>query len=322
MPSEKYVNNAVTTLNGAINNTTTTVVVTSAATFPTAGNFRIAVEGEAMLVTAVASNTFTVTRGIEGTAAVSHSTGIAVTHVLTKGALDAILADNCQYGTCANRPAAERAGRLYFGSDFPMVYRDTGSAWEGYYRGSRCNPPITANYTWTHGGGTATNTDITNGPSRISVTANAGGDRISKLVRSMGSTPWSFISRVCSLQQNPNTTFSGICVSDGTKLECLGIIFEGNVPRLWTGRYNSLTNFAGEAFNRMEPPANFADMWLKITDDGTNRSAGYSNDGVNYNTIWGASRTTFLTATQGGVYVGTNAATGVPCSMLWISDGI
>jgi hypothetical protein len=81
--SERFTNNASTTLNGAINNAVTSLVVTSAATFPTAGNFRIRIDDEIMLVTAVSGTTFTVTRAQEGTAAASHSSGATVREVLT-----------------------------------------------------------------------------------------------------------------------------------------------------------------------------------------------------------------------------------------------
>lgn len=93
MATEKYVNNAQTTLNGSINNSTTTVVVTSAASFSASGNFRIIVDSEIMLVTSVSSNTFTVTRGVEGTSGASHSSGASCTHVLTAASLLKIISD-------------------------------------------------------------------------------------------------------------------------------------------------------------------------------------------------------------------------------------
>lgn len=84
---ERFTNNASTTLNGAINNSTTSVVVTSATLFPTAGNFRIRIEDEIMLVTAVSGSTFTVTRAYEGTTAASHADTTTVREVLTAGVM-------------------------------------------------------------------------------------------------------------------------------------------------------------------------------------------------------------------------------------------
>jgi hypothetical protein len=72
MPLELLKNNATTTLNGAITNSSGTLVVASASLFPTTPNFRIMIDSEIMLVTAVSGTTFTLTRGFEGTTAASH----------------------------------------------------------------------------------------------------------------------------------------------------------------------------------------------------------------------------------------------------------
>lgn len=90
MGLEQFANNASSTLNGGINNLVTSLIVQSAVLFPTQGQFRILIDSELMLVTAVAGTTFTVTRGAEGTSAVSHSNGVPVTHILTAAALNQI----------------------------------------------------------------------------------------------------------------------------------------------------------------------------------------------------------------------------------------
>src|SRR5262245_29866230 len=101
MASEKFANTAHSTLSGAHNNSTTSIVVASASSFPSAGQFRIIVDNEIMLVTSISSNTFTVTRAQEGTSAASHSDGTTVSHVLTKGALDQRVIDEHYSNTYA-----------------------------------------------------------------------------------------------------------------------------------------------------------------------------------------------------------------------------
>ena len=91
MSTEKFTNNASTTLNGAINNAVTSLTPTATTGFPTAGNFRIRIDDEIMLVSAVSGGNFTVARAQEGTAAASHSNGATIRHVLTAGAIDAAL---------------------------------------------------------------------------------------------------------------------------------------------------------------------------------------------------------------------------------------
>lgn len=84
--AENFANEYESTLDGGIDDTVTTLDVVSATGAPSA-NFRIRIDDEYMLVTGVASETFTVTRGVEGSTAASHSSGATVTHVLTAGGL-------------------------------------------------------------------------------------------------------------------------------------------------------------------------------------------------------------------------------------------
>lgn len=75
-----------TSLTGGINDTTNTVVVDDASGFPT-HPFTIAVDRgtadeEAMLVTNVSGNTFTVTRGFDDTTASAHLLGASVEHCM------------------------------------------------------------------------------------------------------------------------------------------------------------------------------------------------------------------------------------------------
>lgn len=87
MALRHYTNTAQpTSLTGGINNSTTTVVVDDASGFPT-HPFTIAVDRgtadeEAMLVTNVSGNTFTVTRGFDDTTAVAHLLGASVEHCM------------------------------------------------------------------------------------------------------------------------------------------------------------------------------------------------------------------------------------------------
>lgn len=85
--TETFSNNAESTLDTAIDADDVSVIVDDATTFPAAGNFRLRIDDEIMLVTAVAGATYTVTRGQEGTTAASHSAGAQVRHVLTAAAL-------------------------------------------------------------------------------------------------------------------------------------------------------------------------------------------------------------------------------------------
>jgi hypothetical protein len=91
--AEQYANLAATTLSGnggSITSGATSMIVASASAFPTVGQFRVIVESEIMIVTAVSGTTFTITRGAESTSAASHNDGVAVTHVCTAGVMKAM----------------------------------------------------------------------------------------------------------------------------------------------------------------------------------------------------------------------------------------
>jgi hypothetical protein len=101
---EQFANTAATTLNngGTVGSSDTSLTVTSAAAFPTTGNFRILIDSEILLVTAVSTNTFTVVRAQDGTSAATHADGGAVTHVLTRDALRALQKGKWRYTNTAS----------------------------------------------------------------------------------------------------------------------------------------------------------------------------------------------------------------------------
>lgn len=91
--AENLANDFATTLSAGVDSVTVSISVASSSGAP-APNFRVRVDDEIMLVTAVVGTAWTVTRGIEGTAAASHASGAVVVHVLTAGALSALFADH------------------------------------------------------------------------------------------------------------------------------------------------------------------------------------------------------------------------------------
>ena len=87
MSKEQFANTAVSVLASAMTDSAVALVVASASRFPTTPQFRILVDDELMLVTALSGATFTVTRAIENTTAVAHAANATVTHMVTAGAL-------------------------------------------------------------------------------------------------------------------------------------------------------------------------------------------------------------------------------------------
>lgn len=129
--TERYKTLGQTTLNGAINNSTTSVVVTSAsalcgATFTNGTDTcRVRVDNEIMRVDQINTNTLTVTRGQEGTAAASHSDAATATQVVTAAALDQTKLDANIIGISGNSGSTALTSS-FVGSGATTVYQDTG----------------------------------------------------------------------------------------------------------------------------------------------------------------------------------------------------
>jgi hypothetical protein len=87
MAAEQFANAAQSTLAAALTSGATSFSPTSVALFPASPQFRILVDAELMLVTAVTGGLFTVSRGIEGTAAAQHAQGALVTAIVTAGGI-------------------------------------------------------------------------------------------------------------------------------------------------------------------------------------------------------------------------------------------
>lgn len=97
--TEQFSNLAQTTLASSIVAGAASISVASASGFPTSGNFRIVIDQEIFLVTAVSGTTFTVTSGYESTTKANHSSGAAVAHVLTAGAIGQIYNNALNFAT-------------------------------------------------------------------------------------------------------------------------------------------------------------------------------------------------------------------------------
>jgi len=153
MAVEKFANNAVTTLSAAITSVSATSCdVTDASAFPASGNFRIKIDGEILLVTGVSGSTVTITRGAEGTTAATHESGADVIHLLTKGGLEARVANRFISDLYANKPAAGVKGRLFLPTDGLFLEYDDGAAWHQYGPYKRFKAPPQTGWSWVNQG--------------------------------------------------------------------------------------------------------------------------------------------------------------------------
>lgn len=316
MAVEKYVNNATTTLNGAIDNVQTSVVVTSSTGFPSSGNFRIQVESELMLVTAVAGTTWTVTRGAEATTAATHADTTALASVYTAQAIDAIRAEQIQRGTLSGRPAASRAGNLYLLTDGPYLCEDNGTAWANFGPLAVLTPVVQANFSWLNQGG-ATETAF-GGAVVLQAEASRASPSVAARIKAPSAAPWTVT--VCFVPQMKPTTAGGtvnafcglVAYESGTTKELNLGLFQNDTP----DRVVSFSQSSG-------PTSSFSTVtnliisigrpvWFQLSNDGTNLIWRYSTNGFTWAQISTETLTThFTTAPDRIGYCVNQDATGM-----------
>lgn len=300
MPTEKFANQAQDYLASGINNSVTSLTLVSASEFPTSGNFRIRVDSEFMLVTAVSGNTFTVTRGVESSTAVSHSAGAIVSLIMTAGSLNQFFTDNITLDVATNRPASERGGKIYKDSDSPFAYMDTGTAWYGLGPTWVLTPPNSGSFTWfrqqtatidTSRGGISMY-DPGNGSS---ATTNVVG-----LKTAIASTPYTLTAGflVNVYPTSYNQVMIGLYDNSSTKLHTLGFQFSSGTFNYLGAKYNSPTSFNNGYFSIDGRGFQSSVLWLRISNDGVNKKCWCSNDGYNWLLIDTQGATDFLTPTH------------------------
>lgn len=298
MSTEKYANNATTSLSAAITSTTaTSITITSATLFPSSPQFRILIDSEIMLVTGISGTTWTVTRGIEGSTAATHTTGSTVSLILTAGALDQITADNCQSGSISSLPAVEKAGRLYFPTDSPVILRDTGAIWQPYGPIWNLSPPNLSGYTQFNAltGDTVTQQN-SQSPVVFYQKTHGTNWNWSGYYKATPATPFDIRIAMSAVCQGTNFTVAGLFLSDGTKYLTYYISSNGTIHGSQLNTTTSWNVDFGTAYNWLTSPL----TWIRVTDDGTTRNWYLSDNAESWMQVATESHTNWLTPTRYG----------------------
>lgn len=278
---EQFANNYETLLDGAIDNVVTTLDVVSATGAPSSGQFRLRIDSEIMLVTGVSGVTFTVTRGVEGTAAANHLDGTAVQLVLTKGALDQKRIDDVGAGVFASVPTPGVEGRLYLPSDAGVIMRDNGSTHTHYGPLYELSPVPSTGWTWQNqSSATITTTNLGQ------LLVAAPGSPISGLscrVRTMAVAP-SPTHLIAGFIPHVTDTYSycGIIIrqSSSGQLMMLLIGFINGLFHIEAIRHANAATYTGTSLAQIRPQCFGNVIWMKIEYDGTNIILSLSLDKI------------------------------------------
>jgi hypothetical protein len=309
--SEIFVNDPSTTLNGAITSATTTLVVNAGGGFPTSGNFRIRIEDELLLVTAVTGTTWTVTRGVEGTVAVTHGNTTPVNAYLTAGALTQFSSETNGVGLWSALPTIPpQTNSFYEASDsiYDAISTGTGS-WNYYGPAYRLYPPSFQTWSWVNQG-TAT---VTNAGGSIQIQDVAGSNTPRLYMKSVPTPPYKIHMRFNFLSNgNDSGTFGGFYWRESSTGKFVMAVMRANgVPSVY-----SSTSTTTPAYTQIFDPSAFfpnslsTGCWNYVyADDGTNKSYGMTVDGSTILNMTTWARNTGFTSAADQVGFGINSST-------------
>lgn len=221
-------------------------------------------------------------------------------------------------GTYASLPAAGTANRLYFCTDTDLVLFDNGSAWVPVGGGSRgpawSLPPSSSWSTTTLGSATV----AADKSGRLFTIPDATGPNVRVEYRTL--SPTSNYTFTCYLEDsihNSNAFTGGIFLrqsSDGKMIQ-FGPFVDGTGYGVTSYKITNATTYSTNYnFWRMGSGLGRMPNWYRFRDDGTNRHAEFSNNGLDWLTFHSVSRTDFLTADQVG-WGGDTDNAGFTCRM-------
>jgi hypothetical protein len=306
---EKFSNFAVTTLSATIATpTAASCSVHDATFFPASGSFRIKIDDEILLVTAVAGTTFTITRGVEGTVARSHANGARVIHLLTKGGLEARVANRFISDIYDNKPAAGVKGRLFLPTDGQFLEYDDGASWHKYGPYKRLKAPPQTGWSWVNQGN-ATATFVGGALVLEDPDLDATNPQLRLYVRLLGLGVTSLTVAFTYNGIGTDAPIMGVCA------RCVGGTDDGNFtgwgvrlassppPYLHYKHYTSPTAIEaapGVDGHQLFPMRMF---WMRYTWEGNYKRWWSSTDGVNWIKWTEDSLTQYNTPNQFGIFI-------------------
>jgi hypothetical protein len=343
---------------GDLNSSATTLTLTSiAAPFPASFPFRILIDDELMKVTATpGANQWTVTRGDGGTTATSHLNAAGVQAVLSKESLDSLVSVQQAGSEVSNRrilnflnatvtdhsgsgsaditlsptltgvssaiPAAAsgNANQLYLPTDGPILQRSNGSVWSPYGPVfPLTTPPLVASWSWVNQG-SATAVDSAAGLYMQCDLVNSDNWRM--LVKTVPTAPYTITAAFTGIMcGNKDSRISLIARDSGTgKFVAWGINYDSfnNEFKVALTTFNSATSGNANVFFQRLMTV-FPILFLRMTDDNTNRIYYISIDGVNWIQVYSESRTTWMTANQVGWGLNPGGSSGFPVAATLLS---
>lgn len=242
--------------------------------------------------------------GINGTALSGLATGILKNTTSTGSPSIATSSDVVGlFSTCS--------GTQYLGADGACHTAGGG----GYTPFANFTAPSSTGFAWQNQGTSSVN--LSSGILTMTATGS-GGDNVHFYGTSTLATPYSVIAALIPQTQgmlSGSSTgqvdgfTSGIAISDGTKYETFGIARQASavtnfVPIFQINQFSNATTFSATIWSNTAYTLSPV-IWVRIKDDGTNRTFSFSQDPTNqgWTILKSETSSTFITATKAGYYI-------------------
>jgi len=216
-------------------------------------------------------------------------------------------------GPYADRPAPGNSGKIFLPNDGMCMYVDSGAAWGTWGPVYPGELPVNGDFSWINQGGASV--EQTYGGIFLEAPAVAGYSlRVRK--KATPSTPYTvtamFLSN-CYGGPSPTNGYGMVWrqSSDG-KLIILNI----SQPTCAVISFSDPTTASGTLQAFGANPANPPRLWLRLTDDGVNRTYHWSNNGQYFMQVYSHVRTGYITPDEIGFFVNASHATYAPGTTL------
>lgn len=321
--AEKLANNAVSTLNGAINSYQTTAIISNASLFPTSGNFTLLIENELVIVTALSNNslnsTFTIVRGTEGTANVSHSDTNATTLVLSNRSLHQLINEtlpaggggstSVTFGTIANLPAASSNGAIYACTDWPLWFRDNGGNMTPFGPIFPLESPPLAGWAinnFNSSSGVTNWTQKADG-SIFLYDQGTSSEHIRSVLRNIPNRPFNITIGILPLLLHDSGDYPavGLIIQEASSDKRLGFTYgtTSGTPSMDVYQWDNGNSSAANHYATNKPPPFGGMLFLRIAENVSARTLSFSTDGQNFLLFFTQSANTALAADHIGIMV-------------------
>lgn len=202
-----------------------------------------------------------------------------------------------QTSAFASPPSSPLTGDLWLPTNSFYLLRYSGSAWVPWGPTFPMTQPVNGDFSWVNQGGASVST--TNGGICLTVPSNSGNS-LRLRVKTAPATPYTVTAHLIGSFFPGQYKGFGIVFrqsSDG-KITPITVYDQAGDNYIAVGKWTDTSTFSANYVASSLPGAR--SIFLRMSDDGTNRKSYISHDGVNFVLVHSVSRTDFLTADQIG----------------------